>query len=81
MTDLSILTRQERKHLRDNGVTDAGELEVLLRWQADRRDEGGREPCWECFAIARKLGVPTRSAERSRFIPIPPVIEEDADGN
>jgi hypothetical protein len=59
------LTKSEKKHLKETaGVTTLSAFKVTARYMADRRKEyiaAGHthmEPCYECKAIARKLGLP-----------------------
>jgi len=61
------LTKAEVKHLREMGVVSLRKVRETFEWQAMQRRENERknpdnhaviEPCWECKAIARKLGMP-----------------------
>ena len=56
------LTKKERKHCHQNGITTLREFKVAAEHQKKHRDEAltqGRfdEPCWECRRIAVKLGL------------------------
>lgn len=54
------LTKSELKHLKEvAGVTTlAGCKRTFEFHAAERKQPGSIEPCWECKAIARKLGFP-----------------------
>ncbi len=55
------LTRKERKHLREQGITTLKEFKVCAAGQAKQRrvqPPEWSEPCWDCRMIAKKLGLP-----------------------
>lgn len=56
------LTKKERKHLREMGITTLKGFKRNAEMQADRRKEFPfpefSEPCWDCRAIAKKLELP-----------------------
>lgn len=56
------LTAAQRKHLKGVDATTLAAVKRTLAAQKETRDGNGpayREPCWECRAIATKLGLPT----------------------
>lgn len=55
------LSKDDLIHLMESGVYDFAGLKRTLDTQADTRkkDPSGIEPCWECRAIANKLGMRT----------------------
>lgn len=48
------LTKEERKHLRKNGITTLYELKEIREWQTRLTD---KVVCWDCKSIARKVGI------------------------
>ena len=52
------LTKEERKHLRENGMTTLTKCEETFEVQRDHnRGYTGMHDCWDCEIIARKLGL------------------------
>lgn len=52
------LTKAERKHVKEMDLTTLRQFEKNARMQAEMRQSWPSEPCWDCRAIARKLGLP-----------------------
>lgn len=54
------LTKKDKQHLRDMGITTLHQMKRNAAKQAEYRKSGelGSEPCWTCRAIAQKLGLP-----------------------
>jgi len=52
------LTREEKAHLREWGVTTLKGAKYMFAKQREQRIKYGPPciPCWECRAIAKKLG-------------------------
>jgi len=53
------LPKKDMKHLKEMGAPTLWQFKVLAEKQAEMRAEEPRiEPCWHCFDIAKKLGIP-----------------------
>ena len=58
------LSKKEKKHLREMGMTTLREFVETAQLQKEMRDQpppkGFKfyEPCWDCRAIAQKLELP-----------------------
>ena len=54
------LTEKEKKHLQEMDITTLTEFKLVAQTQKEMRDSQsmGSEPCWDCRAIAKKLGLP-----------------------
>lgn len=54
------LTKKEKKHLRERDILTLREFKVVAAKQAESRKKypTHSEPCWDCRAIANKLGLP-----------------------
>jgi len=56
------LTKKERKHVHEMGITTLRQFKVNAEHQAQTRKEFPlpefSEPCWDCRTIAKKLGLP-----------------------
>ena len=62
------LTAKERKHLREAaGVLTTVDLEATFLLQAKLRTDYSSEPCYECKAIADKLGYPLYPVGDSKY--------------
>lgn len=59
------LTKKQMKHLRDSNVPTLSAFKLLREGQKKVENEnkdkdvplGGRYPCYECYEIAKKLGL------------------------
>jgi hypothetical protein len=63
MATFNSLTKTELKHLRENSCATLVDFKAVAAAQKRWRDSGhfsavSREACYECKAIARKLGLP-----------------------
>ena len=52
-----VLTRAEQRHLTDVGIRSLAGLREAREYQRALAGKDGREPCYECRTIARKLGL------------------------
>lgn len=55
------LSKKEKKHLRDFDITTLRDFKEMAINQAKDRERAKpalMEPCWDCRAIAKKLGLP-----------------------
>ena len=52
------LTKEERAHLTEYGMSTLDAFKKGAANQKEWRDAGKSEPCYECKAIAKKLNIP-----------------------
>lgn len=52
------LTKKEKKHLREMGMTSLRQFKSNAEQQALLRKRYPSEPCWDCRLIAKKLELP-----------------------
>ena len=64
------LTKKEKKHLREMGITTLREFVRNAELQKEMRDQPPPEgftfyePCWDCRMIAKKLELPVKEGNR-----------------